>query len=202
MLEIQQYISNNPAGFWLILSLILFIAEVTMFQLIGVLFLALGALLLGVLITLGIFAESSLVSQVALFLCFSGLCALILWKPLKRLKSKKGQEYSDVIGSYATVINAPLEQGKIGRVKWSGTIMRAKLATANTTNTTTTTGTGTGTTTTTANTTTGTNIGNIDGNHSKENFDKENSSSEKRVLPIGQEVKIVKREGMILIVDE
>ena len=176
MLEIQQYISNNPAGFWLILSLILFIAEVTMFQLIGVLFLALGALLLGVLITLGIFAESSLVSQVALFLCFSGLCALILWKPLKRLKSKKGQEYSDIIGSYATVINAPLEQGKIGRVKWSGTIMRAKLATANTTTT---------------------NTGNIDGNHSKEN-----SSSEKRVLPIGQEVKIVKREGMILIVDE
>ena len=173
MLEIQQYISNNPAGFWLILSLILFIAEVTMLQLIGVLFLALGALLLGVLITLGIFAESSLVSQVALFLCFSGLCALILWKPLKRLKSKKGQEYSDVIGSYATVIDAPLEQGKIGRVKWSGTIMRAKLATANTTTT------NTGTNTTTANTTTGTNTGNIDGNPSEENFDKENSSSKK-----------------------
>lgn len=66
--------------------------------------------------------------QFILFFLSTALWAAALWKPLKKLMNSDESGYSDFVGQTAVVYGEPLEKGKRGQVKWSGTIMNCEIA--------------------------------------------------------------------------
>ena len=111
---------------WLIAGVILVTLEFTMIPGVGMLFAGVAALLVGVLTeTIGI----SFTYQCVIFLAATILFIVLLYKPLRNYQSTKDANYSNMIGETATVIGT-LTPGQTGQVKWSGTIMKAKLQSA------------------------------------------------------------------------
>lgn len=115
--------------YWLIAAALLFALEAFGIPGIGFLFAGIGALAVGGSISLGLLAPEQLVLQFALFFFLTALVAVLLWRKLKtwRMNPAAG-EYSNMIGTEATVASGGLEGNKTGEVHWSGTIMRARLA--------------------------------------------------------------------------
>jgi membrane protein implicated in regulation of membrane protease activity len=66
--------------------------------------------------------------QFILFFLSTAIWAAVLWKPLKKMMNSGGSGYSDMVGDTAVVYGEPLEKGKRGQVKWSGTIMNCEIA--------------------------------------------------------------------------
>lgn len=92
---------------------------------IGFLFAGIAALLVGGAIEIGLIAPENLLLQFALFFLFTSVSAMLLWKKLKKIR---GPVYSNMVGTQAEVIGGGLAGTREGQVKWSGTIMRARLA--------------------------------------------------------------------------
>lgn len=91
---------------------------------IGFLFAGIGALITGGAIELGLLAGDAYVVQFVVFFGLTCISAALLWKKLKRgIKPN----YSNMIGSEATVAQPGLSGRKEGQVKWSGTLMRAQI---------------------------------------------------------------------------
>lgn len=116
----------SSAEIWLTIGLIFLIVEFTKVPGIGFLFLGLGALINSVLVyNYPIFEEYQYTS----FGLVSFLSFIILWRPLKKYmynKNLRGSHFN-MVGSEVEVYANPLLPGKLGQVKWSGTIMNAKL---------------------------------------------------------------------------
>lgn len=94
---------------------------------IGFLFAGLGALLVGLMIELGILASTDIVWQLAAFFVNSSLLAVLLWKRLTRWRvARSDLPYTNMIGDAATVVGT-LSSAATGEVRWSGTIMIARL---------------------------------------------------------------------------
>lgn len=91
----------------------------------GFLFAGIAALLVGGAVEIGLIASEQLLLQFALFFLFTSVSALLLWKKLKKVR---GPVYSNMVGTQAEVIGGGLAGTREGQVKWSGTIMRARLA--------------------------------------------------------------------------
>lgn len=91
----------------------------------GFLFAGIAALLVGGAVEIGLIAPENLLLQFALFFLFTSVSALLLWKKLKKVR---GPVYSNMVGTQAEVIGGGLAGRREGQVKWSGTIMRARLA--------------------------------------------------------------------------
>jgi membrane protein implicated in regulation of membrane protease activity len=92
---------------------------------IGFLFAGIAALMVGGAIELGAISPESTVLQFGLFFLITTVSAALLWK---KLKTVRGPSYSNMVGTTAEVIGAGLSGHREGQVKWSGTIMRARLA--------------------------------------------------------------------------
>ena len=92
---------------------------------IGFLFAGIAALLVGGAVEIGLIAPENLLLEFALFFLFTSVSALLLWKKLKKIR---GPVYSNMVGTQAEVIGGGLAGTREGQVKWSGTIMRARLA--------------------------------------------------------------------------
>lgn len=92
---------------------------------IGFFFAGIAALLVGGAIEIGLMAPTHLLLQFALFFLFTSVSALLLWNKLKKIR---GPVYSNMVGTQAEVIGGGLAGTREGQVKWSGTIMRARLA--------------------------------------------------------------------------
>lgn len=92
---------------------------------IGFLFAGISALLVGGAVEIGLIAPENLLLQFALFFLFTSVSAMLLWKKLKKIR---GPVYSNMVGTEAEVIGGGLAGTREGQVKWSGTIMRARLA--------------------------------------------------------------------------
>lgn len=106
-------------------GVLLIIFELVLIPGIGFLFAGLGAISVAVgLIAGGI---DSLSAQFILFFVATALWTAILWKPLKKFIGGKGSGYDDMVGSTAVVFGQSIEKGKMGEVKWSGTIMKCQL---------------------------------------------------------------------------
>ncbi|MCH2037231.1 MAG: NfeD family protein [Rickettsiales bacterium] len=119
---------SNPIVLWALVATLLIFIEVFIVGIgIGFLFMGLGAYLTAVLLWMGILGLDNYVAQFSAFFFSSALFAAILWKPLKKLKDSAPESYNDMIGQYATVIEAPLIKGEKGRVKWSGSAMSARI---------------------------------------------------------------------------
>ncbi len=116
--------SLNPSAVWLIAGVILIIIEIILFSGIGFLFTGLGAITVGAGLVVGWI--DSLSSQFILFFLSSAFWTVVLWKPLKSFIAGKESGFEDMVGSTAVVFGESIEKGKIGQVKWSGTIMKCQ----------------------------------------------------------------------------
>jgi len=125
---------NIDAEFlWLLLGIAAILAEVlAVAPGVGLLFTGLGALCVSLLLYSMPGTELSLVGQLTWFLGFTAAWAVLLWKPMKRLRmpSSKSGTYNNIVGDRATVAGTGLVKGQAGQVTWSGTLMNAELAPA------------------------------------------------------------------------
>jgi membrane protein implicated in regulation of membrane protease activity len=111
---------------WLIVGAVLVVAEAFIAPGVGLLFAGVGAILAGLFIGLGLIPGGNLVLQFAVFFAFTALTAGLLWKKLKQFRQGK-ETYSNIVGDTATVEGAALKKGVDGKIKWSGTSLKARL---------------------------------------------------------------------------
>lgn len=117
----------SSIALWLVIGCICLLLEFAKLPGIGFLFLGLGALTNAILV----YTYPALLDyyQYASFGLISFLWLAILWLPLRTYfykKKNKSLNYSDMIDQEVEVYNK-ISIGAIGQVKWSGTIMNAKL---------------------------------------------------------------------------
>ncbi|MDB2414293.1 NfeD family protein [Rickettsiales bacterium] len=124
----QSLLTEHISIIWLTLGAIFIIIEVFFTPGIGFLFAGLGAVSVGGLIIMQISDSSNYWQQILFFLILTSVWASFLWKPLKKLlNSSSDINYKDVEGGTAIVVDSALTCDKEGQVKWSGTIMNARL---------------------------------------------------------------------------
>lgn len=116
--------SLNPISIWLIVGALLIILELVLVPGVGFLFAGLGAISVGAGLTVGWI--DGLSAQFISFFISSAFWTAILWKPLKSFIEGKGSGFDDMVGSAAVVFGQSIEKGKMGKVKWSGTIMKCQ----------------------------------------------------------------------------
>lgn len=117
------------AYYWFIASVVFFLAEALGISGVGLLFAAIGAFCMGLLLQLEFLSTDDYVTQGAVFFMLTAFWTLVLWVPLKKMRlSNPAEEHNDMVGRTATVGDEPLQKGKSGHVRWSGTTMRARLA--------------------------------------------------------------------------
>ncbi len=115
---------------WYILAAILMVLEVVFGFTVVLLFAALAAFSLGVMIDYGVIYHDDWVMSLAYFFGFTIFWSLVAFKPLRNLlnKSAGGANYSNIIGSKAIVAKGGLQKGHRGEVTWSGSFFKAEIA--------------------------------------------------------------------------
>jgi membrane protein implicated in regulation of membrane protease activity len=91
---------------------------------IGFLFAGIAALIVGGAVEFGVIAADNISFQFLLFFAFTSISAAVLWK---KLKKNPKPNYNNIVGTEAIVVGDGLVGNKEGQVKWSGTLMRARL---------------------------------------------------------------------------
>jgi membrane protein implicated in regulation of membrane protease activity len=109
---------------WLIAGVFMVIAEFALIPGLGLLFAGISAILVGSLMVIGV--DLSQNEQIIIFLAGTVVLTASLYKKFKNLRTSNAKEYSDMIGSKATVLT-DLNPGQSGKAKWSGTVMKARL---------------------------------------------------------------------------
>jgi inner membrane protein len=124
-----EYINQHHSEFWLLAGLALLVLEVLLGFAAGVfLFAGLGGLLTGGLMAVGLLPETW-IAGIASAGVGSGLSALLLWQPLKRLQRDKPAEKdnsSDLVG-YEFVSPSDVSAGNPGKYHYSGIDWRLEL---------------------------------------------------------------------------
>ena len=116
----------SPSILWLIAGSVLIAFEVTLLPGVGLLFAGLSAICVGVALITG-WIESPTVQFISFFL-ITGFWAVAHWKPLKNFMKSPQSGFDDMVGNIAVVFGDPIKSGQMGKVKWSGTIMKCKFA--------------------------------------------------------------------------
>lgn len=121
---------QSTVEYWLLSAGILFIFEVFLINGIGLIFLSLAALSTAIIISSDLILTTHLVAQFVIFALATVIWAVLLWFPIKKLLSRGPKtNYQNIISSKAIVYENPITANQQGKVKWSGTIMNAYLAT-------------------------------------------------------------------------
>lgn len=116
---------------WLLAGVLLCAGEVMIGPGIGIFFAGLAALCVGVIVETGAVAVDDYIVQFAWFFGLTILWAAVLWKPLKRFRTRlshPSQQFSNIVGDTATAGEGGLHRGREGTAVWSGTIMKAELS--------------------------------------------------------------------------
>jgi membrane protein implicated in regulation of membrane protease activity len=116
----------SPSMMWLLAGSLLIVLEVTILSGVGLFFAGLSAICVGVTLITG-WVESPTVQFITFFL-LTGFWAAALWRPLKNFMRSPQSGFDDMVGSIAVVCGNPIKSGQMGKVKWSGTIMKCKLS--------------------------------------------------------------------------
>lgn len=118
----------STAYIWFLAAIVCFLAEAVGITGVGFFFAAISAFCVGMLIEMDYLAAEDLLMQGSAFFVFTAFWALVLWKPMQKIRSGKTESHNDMIGRTATVDAAGLQKGATGNARWSGTTMRARLA--------------------------------------------------------------------------
>lgn len=118
----------SPAEIWLLVGGLMIAIEAFAFPGVGFLFAGLGAIITAFALYTEITTFTSLFGQMAFFCGGTAFFALVLWKPMQRYIHSKGKDsgYKNIVGDYATVVEKITDHS--GKVRWSGTIMNAKIS--------------------------------------------------------------------------
>ncbi|MDX2096114.1 MAG: NfeD family protein [Alphaproteobacteria bacterium] len=115
----------SPTVLWLLAGAVFIGIDIFGMPGIGFLFAGIAALMVGSAIEFAVLGDDQLIAQFALFFLITSISAALLWT---RLKNAHRPSYSNILGSEAVVAAPGLSGGAEGQVKWSGTLMRARLA--------------------------------------------------------------------------
>ena len=115
----------SVTALWLIAGAVFVGIEMFVMPGIGFLFAGIAALMVGGALELGVVSPENIILQFALFFLITTVSAALLWK---KLKEARGPSYSNMVGTTAEVMGGGLAGRLEGQVKWSGTLMRARLA--------------------------------------------------------------------------
>jgi len=119
----------NITYLWLLAGVAFVAAEALGLPGVGMLFAGLGAITVGGALFLGMLGTDAQTTQFSLFFITTAIYALLLWKPLQKMRiGKPGSEYRNIVGETAYVGASGLDKHSGGEVTWSGTIMKAQLA--------------------------------------------------------------------------
>lgn len=123
----ENNLLTNPTA-WYVIGIVLVLFEVKLGG-VGLFFAGLGAITTAAFAQFSIFGfEASSLSNILCFFIATTAWTAALWKPFKNfVNAKKGEGFSDVIGTEA-VVEKNIKKGETGKVKWSGAIMRAKIS--------------------------------------------------------------------------
>ncbi len=113
---------------WLVAGALMLMVEALGIPGVGFLFAGLGAVGVGTMISSGLLDSDAFTAQVAAWFALTALFALVLYKPLKRWRSQQRAAYHSMLGTNATVLAPGLSPEQEGQARWSGTLMRARLA--------------------------------------------------------------------------
>lgn len=117
--------------YWLIASGAFFLLEAFGIPGVGFLFAGLGAIVAAAMISLELITEDAAIMQFAIFSLVTAVSALLLWRKLKTWRlNPNAPHYSNIVGTEAETVEM-LSGDKLGTVRWSGTLMRARLADPN-----------------------------------------------------------------------
>jgi membrane protein implicated in regulation of membrane protease activity len=112
---------------WFVIGTLLILAELYLGG-IGIFLVGLGAITTGAFATWEIITLNDLVIQMITFFAATAIWTIILWKPFIGMKTNDNKQFSNMIGDEAIVQKDKLVRDVVGDVKWSGTILRAKLS--------------------------------------------------------------------------
>ena len=123
----NMFMLENAPYLWLILGALLLAVEALGASGIGFLFAGLGAVIAAIMAHLG--WADTIWAQTAWFFGATTAWAVLLWMPMKKMKIKKhgDDSYHNMVGDEAVVFDGGLQPARTGKVKWSGTVMNAKL---------------------------------------------------------------------------
>lgn len=114
--------------YWLIAGAVLLAFEAFGIPGIGSLFAGIAAIFVGALVELGLIDPLSHITQLGVFGLATVVLAALLWNKLKSWRvNPNAPQYSNMVGTEATVTRELINDA-IGEVRWSGTLMRARLA--------------------------------------------------------------------------
>ncbi len=123
----MEYFLENPAHLWYLIAGISFVIELSVMGLSGpLLFFALGSLITGVLVSMGV--VNSWQNEILTVGLLTALIAVILWKPLKTLQNSKEKtdNSSDMVG--LQVLASCEVTATSGTIRYSGIDWQARLA--------------------------------------------------------------------------
>lgn len=114
----------SPTILWLIAGAVFVGVEIFGIPGLGFLFAGIGALLVGGAIEFGVLDATDTLKQFLLFFALTCVSAALLWNKLKR---NVKLHYNNMAGCEAVVAPPGLSGSQEGQVKWSGTLLRAKI---------------------------------------------------------------------------
>mgnify|MGYP001190628559 CR=1 FL=1 len=126
----MEYILQNTYILWLVFAGFCFLVEAMGIPGAGFLFAGMGAITTGGLLSFGMIDSTNTeIEQLAVFFASTCVWTAILW-PILRNKNK-GDDLDDFInikGQEAVITEGAIHKGKVGKIAWSGTTMKAKLS--------------------------------------------------------------------------
>lgn len=114
--------------YWLLAGAVLLALEAFGIPGIGFLFAGIAAILVGALVETALIDPFAIVTQFGVFGLATVLFAVLLWNKMKSWRmNPNAPHYNNMVGTEA-VVTQELINDATGEVRWSGALMRARLA--------------------------------------------------------------------------
>lgn len=118
-----------PHVFWFAIAIVLIGYElIAGFNLLFLFFMGLSAVCVGFMTFYNFTDPNNIVAQLVIFLTLFATFFITFWKPVRKfMNSGNENKYQNIIGQKAEVVSTSISKGKVGKIKWSGTEVKAKI---------------------------------------------------------------------------